>query len=407
MNRLLKTAALLAMLVYSELLPAGGPLVLEGPDGHTPVIYKNPAITLHLESGDLGRRNNADANEIVQQAFKLWNDVRTSTIMLSTRQLDVDINSSNFDQYIPAPDNVILNADDSLNPVVYDSDGEIIKAFFGSKDTIAGFAASIYTEYGSHFKEGYAVINGSTNSFMDDAKLTLLIAHEIAHFFGLDHSQTDINNQDSYFCSSDIPENYPLLYPILCRVNGLHADDISAVSALYPAANLYDSYGTLQGRFVDEAGNAVLGANIWVENITTGETVSVVSDYLKQGNGYYKLLLPAGNYTLHANSINTLFYESSGIGPYTETQTDISFTAPHPIAQVDYLGTDESNVEVITISPNQTINIDFSSIGNTVILPDKNGGSSGAMSYPGLLILFYLLAHSRCELALINNRYKL
>ncbi|MCG6936866.1 MAG: hypothetical protein LJE83_01660, partial [Gammaproteobacteria bacterium] len=344
--------------------------------------------------GDLATRSNAEANAIVQQAFDLWNEVRTSTISLTTAQLDVDINSSNFTQFIPAPDNSVLNADDSYNPVVYDSDGKIIEAFFGDSSAIAGFAASIYTEYGSYFKEGYAVINGKTQSSLNDTELTLLVAHEIAHFFGLDHSQAGISNQDSFFCSSDIPENYPLMYPILCRESGLHADDISAVSVLYPAANLYDSYGTLQGHFVDEAGTAILGANIWAENIKTGETVSVVSDYLRQGNGYYKLLLAEGSYTLHANSINTLFYDSSGIGPYTQTQTDISFTAPHPIAEVDYLGTNDSNEEVITVSPGQTIEINFSSIGTSVILPD-NDNNSGAMSYAGLLILFGVLAHRR------------
>lgn len=397
MHHPLKIVVIVSTLVFSKLLFAGGPLVIEGPDGHTPVRYQNPNITLNIENGDLGSRSNINATDIVEQAFSLWNDVFTSTINLTTAQLDFDIDINNFAQYIPTPDGSVLNANDNFNPVVYDSDGEIIKAFFGSSNSIAGFAASIYTEFGSYFKEGYAVING--NIPLSDIDLKILVAHEIAHFFGIDHSQTNIDNQESnnkvpFFCRSDIPENYPLMYPVLCRTDGLHADDISAVSALYPAANIYGSYGTLQGRFVDDSGHAILGANIWAENITTGEVVSSVSDYLKQGTGYFKLLLPAGNYTLHANSINTEFYDASSVGPYALTQDDISFTAPHPIAPVDYLGENESSAEIITLSANQTIDINFSSIGKAVVLPENNSGGSGlfALSQLSLLIMLCLLA---------------
>ena len=44
--------------------------------------------------------------------------------------------------------------------------------------------------------------------------------------------------------------------------------------------------------------------NIWAENTATGETVSIVSDNLKQGTDYNKLYLPPGMYTLHVNAIN-------------------------------------------------------------------------------------------------------
>jgi hypothetical protein len=395
------TVILLSALVYSNLSLAGGPLVLEGPDGHTPVTYQNPNITVHIESGNLGTRTNEVASIIVEDAFNLWNNVNTSTIKLETRLLDIDINSDNFDQYIPNPDDSIFNADDNLNPIVFDSNGKITEAFFGSQsDLIAGFAASLFTRYGSYFKEGYAVINGNTKEPLSDTELKLLITHEIAHFFGLDHSQVNIDNQETVadICSTTSRNNYPLMYPFICRETDLHSDDISAVSALYPAVNLNDNFGVLQGRFVNESGNPILGANIWVENIVSGETYSIVSDYLRQGTGYYKLLLPEGTYTLHAKSINTLFYSGSGVGPYAETTTDISFTDPHPITQVNYLGTNESNEEVITVAAGQNIDINFSSLGTLVIFPENNKNDDklfGATSLRTVLLMIFLIAAGR------------
>ncbi len=398
----LGTVILLSALVYSNLSLAGGPLILEGPYGHTAVTYQNPDITLHIESGNLDTaRNNEAAGIIVQQAFDLWNNVNTSSIKLKIKPLAVDINFDNFDEYIPSTDGAFFNADDNLNPIIYDSDGKIIEAFFGSQsDLIAGFAASIFTAGGNYFKEGYAVINGNTKQPLSDTELKLLITHEIGHFFGLDHSQVNINNQEtaSGLCSTTSHDNYPVMYPYICREADLHSDDIIAVSALYPAENLNDTIGLLQGRFVNEFGKPVLGANIWVEDTVSGNTYSIVSDYLRQGTGYYKLLLPAGTYTLHANSINTLFYSGSGVGPYAETTTDISFTDPHPITQVNYLGTNESNEEIITVAAKQSIDINFSSIGNLVIFPENNKNDDklfGATSLRTVLLMIFLIAAGR------------
>ncbi len=398
----LGTVILLSALVYSNLSLAGGPLILEGPYGHTAVTYQNPDITLHIESGNLDTaRNNEAAGIIVQQAFDLWNNVNTSSIKLKIKPLAVDINFDNFDEYIPSTDGAFFNADDNLNPIIYDSDGKIIEAFFGSQsDLIAGFAASIFTAGGNYFKEGYAVINGNTKQPLSDTELKLLITHEIGHFFGLDHSQVNINNQEtaSGLCSTTSHDNYPVMYPYICREADLHSDDIIAVSALYPAENLNDTIGLLQGRFVNEFGKPVLGANIWVEDTVSGKTYSIVSDYLRQGTGYYKLLLPAGTYTLHANSINTLFYSGSGVGPYAETTTDISFTDPHPITQVNYLGTNESNEEIITVAAKQSIDINFSSIGNLVIFPENNKNDDklfGAISLRTVLLMISLVAACR------------
>lgn len=412
MFKQIKYAFLFYVLAYSSTSSAGGPLVLEGPSGNTPVTYQDPNITVNIESGDLGALSNEAADIFVQEAFDLWNSLNTSTVNLivDQSQINIDIDIDNFDTYLPNAEGTVFNANDNLNPVVYDSNGEIIDAYFGDgqSDYTIGFAASIYTLRSSYFEEGYAVINGKELG-LSDTTFKLLIAHEIAHFFGLDHTQVNIDNEEAYygspaFCSTDNRENYPVMYPFVCRnVESLHPDDISAVSALYPGANINENFGILEGRFVDELGLPILGANIWVENTTTGDTHSVVSDYLAQSTGYYKMYLPAGTYTLHANSINTEFNGGSGIGPYASSILDISFQSPHPIEPVTYQDDSIGGDKVITLSTDQTVVINFSSNGSDALIftnDSSDDGDSfsdlfGATSHITIAMLIGLLVTGR------------
>lgn len=408
-----KPTLLVSLLAYSSLSFAGGPLVLGGAAGITPVTYQNPNIILNVESGSLGALSNAAANTLLSEALALWNKVSTSDIdlVIDKTQIPLDINIDNYQTYLPNPGGTVFNASDNLNPVVYDSTGEIIDAFFGvgQSDNTIGFAASIITVGNPYFDEGYAVINGKDLG-LSNTTFKLLIAHEIGHFFGLDHSQVNINNQETDFgvpllCSSNIQSAYPLMYPFVCREEEtLHQDDISALSTLYPSAS-NNNYGTLQGRFVDASGNAILGANIWAENTTTGDTVSIVSDYLTQRTGFYKLYLPAGNYTLHANSINTLFNGGSGIGPYASDINDRSFTSPHPITALTFQGDSAGSDEIISITAGQSRDIDFAIDGKTaLVIAGGDGGNDnvadifGAMSHITLLTSAALLLLGRLRL---------
>ncbi len=99
-----KIIVLISALLYSNLSFAGGPLILEGPNGNTPVTYQIPDITMHIENGDLGTRTNDIADILAQEAFSLWNNVNTSTVNLIIDEIQlelVDININNFDTYIP------------------------------------------------------------------------------------------------------------------------------------------------------------------------------------------------------------------------------------------------------------------------------------------------------------------
>jgi len=371
-----------AFLLYLPALAmAGGPLVLEGPNGRTPARYQDPAIVLNFDNGDLGSLAKANADQLVNEALQIWNTVATSTVNLSQgADVPEDIDATNFSRYIPAPFSADHNDDDGLNPIVYDSDGGIIDAFFGTGQgtgpdaTVVGFAASSIIIGSSFFTEGFAVINGNDDLGVPLLQLRLIVAHELGHFMGLDHSQADINNTevlDPFLprqppsCSTAPPDDYPLMYPYACRENQvLHPDDGVAVSTLYPATDFFQDHGQLKGTFVTSDGTAVRGANLWVEN-EAGQVYSIVSDYLTQCTGFFSLMLPAGRYTLHANSINREFWGGSSVGPYADEANSPSFLPPASDIGSDLLFRADTNLPaIITLEAGKSVDIVFRTDGS-------------------------------------------
>jgi hypothetical protein len=406
---MLKLLLSLAVVFFSNAAFAGGPLVLEGPAGHTPATYQDPNIAFNIESGDLGAiATNAQANQMVLNALNLWNGIANATINLSRgTDIPVDIDHSNFTSYIPDPDNnAVHNDSDGLNPIVYDADGSIIDAFFGSgqSSSVVGFASSSIVIGGSYFTEGFVVINGK-NLGLSTTRITLIIAHEIGHLFGLDHSQADIDYTQSLSCVS-AASRYPLMYPYVCRTGALlHADDELAAAMLYPAESFSQTQGQLAGNFRTPSGTPILGANLWAKNTKTGEVYSIVSDYLAQGTGYFSLMLPEGRYTLHASPINTEFFDGSSVGPYSLKMTDASFQAPaKDIGIVDFVA-NGMNIALLDVTAAEATNVTFISDGsgafttsNSVNDPlptqvvSSGGGGSGSSSPLVVLLIGLLLA---------------
>lgn len=293
--------------------------------GGTPTKYPGAGtVTLNYDQGTLGSRSKAQADAMVTEAVSLWTNVTTATVTLAHgSDLPVDVTSANYSSYLGTLNSSISN--DGLSPVVYDSNGSIIDRMLGSgaKNSILGFAGSSwYTSGTSHlYSEGRAVINGFAN--VSDSTLKMVVAHEIGHLIGLDHTQLDSTQGLA-------AANYPLMYPIAHRASAsLHEDDASAVSALYPDVTVDKMYGQLSGTFTQANGVPIKGANLWVQETSTNQLYSIVSDYLMQNTGGFKLLLPAGTYTLHAEAIQTIFTGGSSVGPYSRTYpTDPSFQSP-------------------------------------------------------------------------------
>jgi hypothetical protein len=306
-----------AALAFAASAHAGGPLEI---CGGQPVKYPGAGIvTLNYDGGgSLGVRTKAQADAIVANAVSLWTIVGTATVALQRgADLPVDVTIANYSGYFNS-------FSDRLNPVIYDTDGSIVDTLLGvgAKNSVLGFAGSGYSSSTCQYAEGRAVINGFLN--VSDATMSVVIAHEVGHMIGLDHTQID--NAMGLATSA-----YPLMYPIAYRnVLSLHEDDAAAVTALYPDSNVNAAYGEVSGylRLADGITPA-RGANVWAQETTTRKLYSVVSDFLLQGNGYFRLLLPPGTYTLHAGAVRSGFTGGSSVGPYAESYpASVSFQAP-------------------------------------------------------------------------------
>ena len=311
--------ALIAVATFAaSVAHAGGPRVL---CNGVPVKFPGAgSVTLNYDLGPLGTHTKAQADVLVTNAIAIWTNVGTASVTLSRGpDMPVDVTTANLATYYP---NNATNTSDGLNPVVYDTDGSILDAIFGAgaKNSLLGFATTRFAS--CQFTEGTVFISGF--KAVPDTTLSVVFAHEVGHLIGLDHTQLD-NTTGIAAAAND-----PLMYPVANRGSvTLHEDDIASVSALYPDATLNSVYGQLTGTFVLADGvTPVRGANLWAAETTTGKVYSVVSDYLKQSTGFFKLLLPAGRYTLHAQAVQTLYVGASSVGPYSFANTDPSFQPP-------------------------------------------------------------------------------
>ncbi len=302
--------------------------MVEGSDGHTPVLYRESkgALTIHLDSGYLnGQHNNAKSDQIMADAAAAWNQIDTSSAALTLGpDLETPITAANYET---ESYNQIVNH--GRSHVIYDNNGAIVDLLYGkgAKSSILGIGASYYYIGGEEFIGGYLILNGFVN-ISTTAYITTAM-HELGHVMGLDHTQLDSSQGLT-------ASEYPIMYPTANVSNPptlWHEDDRSIISRLYPSASFESTYRLIQGYFVNGSGQAVLGANIWVENEATGELFSSVSDFLTQGTGYFAMAVPAGSYSVHAQSIRSGFTGGSSVGPYSETSGGASFQSPHPIVQ--------------------------------------------------------------------------
>lgn len=402
---LLFTSLIIPMLAY-----AGGPRHI---DGNTPVRYANPNVVLNFDIGTLGARSNSVSNDLVLQGMAVWNNVTTATINLTQgNNLASDIDHTSYqDLLFPVGGtNSHPSVSDGLNPVVYDTDGRLIDDFFGALQStvIVGVATSIFSVGTGNYNMGYVLINGKNmvgTETVTDALLLQTITHEIGHFIGIDHSQLNINgtNKDCALAG----DKYPVMYPTFCDQpnNVLHLDDVSAVSALYPEENVPTTFGEINGTLVDTSGTPWVGVNIFVTNTQTGDVYSVVSDYLKQGTGFFSILLPAGSYSLQANDIISEFRGISSVGPYATNALDTSFT--YGFINIVYAGSTPGSNQLLTVTTGEAVTVSLVSDGsgtfttgnamtvNTAATDDSSGGGGGGLFSPAMLLLILACLYRR------------
>jgi hypothetical protein len=197
----------------------------------------------------------------------------------------------------------------------------------GANNSVLGFAASAYA--GNNYVEGYAIINGAltgAGGAADQDRYRATLTHEIGHFLGLGHSQVAMH------------ADYATMYPLVVNSGqqNLTADDIAAISNLYPIVGYAATVGSISGTVRHPTSGILSGVNVIAMNSITGQSYSTVVDYFSGGKsgfdnappaaGTYTISgLPPGSYYVRIEPVNANFTGGSSVASYnTPRNTSIT-----------------------------------------------------------------------------------
>ena len=314
-------------LLTNHTAQAGGPL--EVCQSGVPYLWPNGGqnVPFNPDQGALGILDSTAAVQAVTDAFQAWEDVSTASISYSNQgQLPVDVDVTNFAPFLQAA------GPDGVSAIVFDDTGEIFDLLFGAGSGVLGFASPEFLDEPScTVLEGYSFLNGPAISSLEG--LLNLMVHEFGHYSNLAH--TEVNGQiygdsDNTGAGADnttfgpapspldpgfdlIETMYPFLFSDIDQVSRTpHADDIAALSRMYPDASFANT-GTISGTIL--LGDSKLtGINVIARNLNDpfADAVSAISsdftrDY-SQGDtvtGTYTLtgLTPGEDYAIYVNGL--------------------------------------------------------------------------------------------------------
>jgi len=333
-------AIVMVLLVLNQSVQAGGPFVYA--DNGTIVKWASSggstSVTLTLDQGKLGLLTNVQANALVANVIGVWNGISQSTVNLtiSPTPLSQDIDETNYYPVLRS------GFPHGYNPVVYDEDGALIDALYGTgmRNQILGFAGPVYST-DSHvpphplpgnFVEGQVVLNGrmldgvdtgASNPEVTQSEFEGVIVHEAGHLLGLDHSQINVLDPTN----NDQPTMFPIFYGGTA-VRSPAPDDIGWISYLYPSAQYSSSFGNITGQIIQRVGatdSGYQGINVVARRVGGArvDAISCVSGYVYCAgygpigfSGFYLMPgVPPGNYTVEVERILPAFTGGSSVGP--------------------------------------------------------------------------------------------
>ncbi len=410
MSMLRKSLILLALAAFSAggLMNAyaGGPLYVTGPEANLPgqpYRWLLDPVPYQTDQGELGNQTNSQANDLVEDAFQVWQDVGTADISFENAGLlDFDVTANNVLTFM----NAIGNCDNSsypVNAIVYDLDGSIISALGMDNNSVLGFAGHVCSnDEAGLYTRGWSVLNGrfidgqpSTigHSTVDLDTFKTTFIHEFGHLIGLDHSQINLNCLTDPPCPAEDLSGLPTMFPVLRDESqaALKTDDKAMLSRLYPAPHFNSTTARIQGRVLFSDGvTAAQGYNVIARRVSDPRStaVSCVSGFLYTagaGNpfapngsdtefffgsrdqallGYYEIAgLPSGAYTIEVEAIHDSgtrpFVNGSSVGPIG---SDLGFQFKMPgICDLQFLNYPSSPSDscadrsIITVGPGQVV----------------------------------------------------
>lgn len=261
---------------------AGNPLGLCGP--HQPYSWdlNNGPVPFNIDQHDPG----SNFGSLVQDAFKVWEDVPESNITFQDLgAIPVNVSVDNF--------YALANADFlGLNPIIQDENYAIIDDLYGPGSGILGFAGfmEIQPAPDCRIVRGFALMGDSPN--LPRNILFKVLIHEFGHYIGIGH--TAVNGELFYKQNYDWAANpgihlpqgtiqevhqsdISIMFPFLDAPDNheLSRDDRSSLAALYPAPNTYPTV-TATGTVFDANNNPLSGVNVIARNIADplGDAIS-------------------------------------------------------------------------------------------------------------------------------------
>lgn len=257
-----RAIAILLVLFASAVARAGGPRLVAGTAYFNPAVVGQPVrwpgglVNYYVDQGPLNSQiNNQQATAMVDAAAALWSAVPTAGVILANAgSLSEDVNGSNVmagDEVFAQPADVTPAATAYPLAIVYDADGSVINALFGSGSSdptscenngVLIWVDNIQPD--ATIAHAVIVLNGlcATNS-----NLVEMMQYELERAFGrvlgLDYSQVNPNALVGNEPGGTF--GWPVMHPTsgVCGSAGgicipdpgqLRFDDIAALNRIYP-----------------------------------------------------------------------------------------------------------------------------------------------------------------------------
>jgi len=374
------------LLFAAQIAHAGGPRWVAGSSYFNssakgqPIIWANGQVTYYTDLGNLSAQlTQAQANAMVATAAAVWSNVKTAAVTIQSEgSLAEDVNGSNVTvgtNGITLPADIQPTATSKPVAVVYDADGSVINAIYGTgaSSPLACQNNGVLVSVDNLAVTGNAVhalvlVNGlcATNA-VQIANLQYQLIRGFGRVLGLDWSQTN----EEMFVNDQVTANglvgWPIMHPIERLCNGgsgqcmpsptqLRTDDIAALDRLYPvtAANVGSFPGktitaaattSLRGTIQFPDGQGMQGVNVVLQPLVNGVadcryTATAVSGVSFQGNAGNSI---TGITDVDGNPLNRFgsddpvlegFFDLSGVPlppGATTSQYQLTFEALNPL----------------------------------------------------------------------------
>jgi hypothetical protein len=334
-------------------------------------------LNLHVESGECGQFTNAEMLTRLATNLGRWTSSgyvdMGFTIVTGTI---AGVDTCNYGDYlagvIGSSDNSALISD-SINPVLFDNDGELIETATGETNGrlfILGFANpagfltdSTDTDLLVEIVDGQAVFNcycleaadgGFNNTDCETnstkfltADLDFTMVHEIGHMLNLDHDPIN-----SALDSSFLPTMFPSAQDSAEQLSP-NETDTTAMASLYPSSTFYtqgdtsSDYCFVDATILDRFGEEMRCADInFIHDTDDSLNVSFISgaygvntDANSDGDtqdsgectsgcgGVEAYLSPGSTYGMRSAKISSSFTGGSGVSPCSSSQLSLCTAA--------------------------------------------------------------------------------